>query len=70
MGSVDRRRADPEAAFVADHASDAFDDWGTFFDAVRERVQTWGPMAEERFRAGMEERDGRIFVRGDPRAGA
>jgi len=63
-------RADLEAAFVAEHANDAFDDWGTFFDAVRERVQTWGPRAEERFRAGMEERDGRIVVRGDPRAGA
>jgi len=67
---VAQSREELEAAFVADQESYGFDEWRAFFAAVRTRVQTWRPELEERFRAGMEERDGRIVVRADARAAA
>lgn len=63
-------RYELEAAFVADQEEYAFDSWNAFVAATRARVRTWRPQLEERFRAGMEEREGRIVVRADPRAAA
>jgi pimeloyl-ACP methyl ester carboxylesterase len=67
---VAQSRDELEATFVADQESYGFDEWSAFFAEARTRVPTWRPEMEERFRAGMEDRDGRIVVRADARAAA
>lgn len=65
-----RSRDELEREFVAEQEGYAFESWDAFLAAVRARVRSWRPQLEERFRAGMVERDGRIVARADARAAA
>jgi pimeloyl-ACP methyl ester carboxylesterase len=66
----ERSREELEREFTADHAELDFESWDAFLDAARSDRTTWSPALEERYRAGMTERDGRIVARLDPEAAA
>jgi pimeloyl-ACP methyl ester carboxylesterase len=63
-------RDDLARAFAADQSGYSFDSWDDFAAAVREPFAAWRPALEERFRAGMTERNGRIVVRASAEAAA
>jgi pimeloyl-ACP methyl ester carboxylesterase len=46
----------------------SFPSWDSLLEAARGRATAWRPALEERIRAGMEERDGSVVGRADPRA--
>jgi pimeloyl-ACP methyl ester carboxylesterase len=62
--SLDERVAEFEANAIT------FSDWDEFVAASRERATDWRPAMEQRLRAGMEERDGRIVARASLAAAA
>jgi lipase len=66
----ERSREELEREFATDHAELVFESWDAFLDAARSDRATWSPALEERYRAGMTERDGRIVARVDPQAAA
>jgi pimeloyl-ACP methyl ester carboxylesterase len=68
--TLDRTRDELVAEFEASQADVAFESWDAFFAYVRERMRTWRPALEPRYRAGMTERDGEIVPLADPRAAA
>ena len=68
--TLDRTRDELVAEFEANQADVAFDSWDAFFGYVRERMRTWRPALEPRYRAGMTERDGKIVPLASPRAAA
>ncbi len=57
---------------IADFAASAesFESWDAVLELARDRATDWRPALEERLRAGLEERDGRIVARADLAAGA
>ncbi|MEN3341705.1 MAG: 3-oxoadipate enol-lactonase [Actinomycetota bacterium] len=59
-----------EREFARDQERYAFAGWDEYLDAVRGRARSWRPALEDRFRAGMVERDGSVVPRSDPRAAA
>jgi pimeloyl-ACP methyl ester carboxylesterase len=65
----------PEASLeerIAEFASSAesYESWDAVVALARDRATDWRPALEERLRAGLEERDGRIVARADLAAGA
>jgi pimeloyl-ACP methyl ester carboxylesterase len=68
--TLDRTRAELVAEFEADQADFVFESWDGFFEYARERVRSWRPELEPRYRAGMTERAGKIVPLASPRAAA
>jgi pimeloyl-ACP methyl ester carboxylesterase len=68
--AVERTRDDLAAEFEADQAGFRFDSWDAYFDTIREKVRTWRPALEPRYRAGMTEREGKIVPLASARAAA
>ena len=67
----ERQALDALADSIAnEHAGYSFPSWDAFVARARERRRSWRPALEERLRAGMQELDGRIVARSDPRAAA
>ena len=63
-GSLEERVAESESNPVS------FPGWDEVVRIARERATAWRPALEERVRAGLEERDGRIVARGSVAAAA
>src|SRR5205814_459324 len=56
--------------FEREQEAFAFDTWDEFLETVRSRRSNWRPALEERYRAGMVEREGKIVPRSPARAAA
>jgi lipase len=54
----------------SEHEGYRFSSWDAFFETARATRPRWRAALEESLRAGMEERDGEIVARSDPRAAA
>jgi pimeloyl-ACP methyl ester carboxylesterase len=67
---LDRTRDELVAEFEAEQAEVVFESWDGFFEYARERVRSWRPELELRYRAGMTERAGKIVPLASPRAAA
>jgi pimeloyl-ACP methyl ester carboxylesterase len=50
--------------------AESYESWDAVLEFARDRATDWRPALEERLRAGLEERDGRIVARADLAAGA
>ena len=59
-----------ERILAFDASEVSFPDWEALLALAQERATAWRPALEERIRAGMQERDGMVIARGEPRAAA
>jgi pimeloyl-ACP methyl ester carboxylesterase len=56
--------------FEEEQAGFVFESWDDFLAWAETRVRSWRPALEQRYRAGMVERDGKVVARSTPRAAA